>query len=200
MKMKLMSVFLTAASAIFAQEQMPTTRELPLEVKKSLVDSQTNSNWFGYMRLGVSDSRPNEMTSVQPGLGLGCRFGLPVGALDLSASYMGNDVKAEKSYFYTLPRVSYLMYLSPKKEQSLYAGAGLAFGGLKTNDAQKFDGIIPSVSVGYEMNRQQNWHSFFQIDVSQPALATSLEKGKSFMEVASASLGPIAECSVGFGY
>lgn len=200
MKMKLMSVFLTAASAIFAQEQMPTTRELPLEVKKSLVDSQTNSSWFGYMRLGVSDSRPNEMKSVLPGLGLGCRFGLPVGALDLSASYTGYDVQAKESYFYTLPRLSYLMYLSPKKEQSFYAGAGLAYGGMKNKDAATFNGIIPNVSLGYEMNRLQNWHSFIQLDVSQPALTTTLEKGKSFMQVASAKLGPIAECSVGFGY
>lgn len=199
MKKKLMSVFLTAASAIFAQEQMPTTRELPLEVKKSLVDSQTNSSWFGYMRLGVSDSRPNDnMKSVLPGLGLGCRYGLPVGSLDLSASYTGNDVNADKTYFYTLPRLSYLMYLSPKKEQSFYAGAGLAYGGMKNNDASTFSGIIPSVSLGYEMNRLQNWHSFIQLDVSQPALSTAKEK--PFMQVASAKLGPVAECSVGFGY
>jgi hypothetical protein len=198
MKTKLMTVFLTAASAIFAQEQMPTTRELPLEVKKSLVDSQTNSPWFGYMRLGVSDSRPNDMKNVLPGLGLGCRFGLPVGALDLSASYTGNDVRADGSYFYTLPRLSYLMYLSPKKEQSFYAGAGLAYGGLQNEDAKTFNGIIPSISLGYEMNRLQNWRSFIQLDVSQPALSTTTEK--PFMHVASATLGPIAECSVGFGY
>ena len=199
MKTKLMTVFLTAASAIFAQEQMPTTRELPLEVKKSLVDSQTDSAWFGYMRLGVSDSRANDnMKSVFPGLGLGCRYGLSFGALDLSASYTGNYVNSADTYFFTLPRLSYLMYLTPKKEQSFYAGAGLAYGGMKTKDATTFYGIIPSVSVGYEMNRQQNWHSFIQLDVSQPALSTNYEK--PFMHVASASLGPIAECSVGFGY
>ncbi len=202
MKKKLVTLFLTAASAIFAQEQMPTTRELPLEVKKSLVDSQTNRSWFSYMRLSVSNSRPNEMTSVLPGLGLGLRYNLSVGALDLSASYTGKDVKADGSYFYTLPRLSYLMYLSPKKDQSFYAGAGLAYGAMKNNDAktENFNGIIPSVSLGYEMNRQQNWRSFIQVDVSQPALTTTFEKGKSFMQVASASLGPIAECSVGFGY
>jgi hypothetical protein len=197
MKTKLMTLFVTAASAIFASEQMPTTQELPLEIKKSLVPAQTSSDWFGYMRLGVSDSRPNEMTAVLPGLGLGCRFGLPVGALDLSASYTGNDVKAENTYFYTVPRLSYLLYLSPHKAQSLYAGAGLAFGGVKNKDATTFDGIIPSVSAGYEMNRLQNWRSFIQVDVSQPALSTA--KG-TFMNVASAALGPIVECSVGFGY
>jgi hypothetical protein len=197
MKTKLMTLFVTAASAIFAQEQMPTTRELPLDVKQTFVDSQLKNNWFGYMRLGVSDARPNDMANVLPGLGLGFRYGLPVGSLDLSASYTGKDAKADGTYFYTLPRLSYLMYLSPKKEQSFYAGAGLAFAGIKNNDATTFHGLVPNVSVGYEMNRLQNWRSFIQVDVSQPAFSTA--KG-SFMDVASASLGPIAECSVGFGY
>jgi hypothetical protein len=198
MKTKLMTLFVTAASAIFASEQMPTTQELPLEVKKSLVDTKLNNNWFGYMRLGLSDSRPNKIASVLPGLGLGCRYGLSFGALDLSASYMGDDFKADGTYFYTLPRLSYLMYSSPKKDQSFYAGAGLAYGGMRNKDATTFNGIIPSVSVGYEMNRQQSWHSFIQVDFSQPAFATHSEK--PYMQVASAKLGPIAECSVGFGY
>ncbi len=198
MKTKLVTMFLTAASAIFASEQMPTTKELPLEVKKNLVDANLNSSWFSYMRLGVSDARPNEITRVLPGLGLGCRFGLPVGALDISASYTGTDVAAKGRYFYTAPRISYFLYASPKKEQSFYAGPGLAYGGMKTLDDATFNGIIPSLSVGYEMNRLQKWRSFIQVDVSQPAFSTTTTK--PFMHVASASLGPIAECSVGFGY
>ncbi|MBF8263065.1 MAG: hypothetical protein HW387_730 [Parachlamydiales bacterium] len=202
MKKQFVTAFLTAASAIFA-DQMPTTQELPLQVKQTLVDTKDVRNWFGYMRLGASDSRPNEMERVYPNLGLGFRFGLPLGALDVSSSYTGTDVGAEGTYFYTVPRVSYFMYASPKKEQSFYAGAGLAYGGMKTREmlAKKeaaFNGIIPSVTAGYEMNRHNNWRSFFQIDVSQPAFATSY--AKPYATLASATLGPIVEASVGFGY
>lgn len=207
MKTKFVIVFLTAASAIFA-DSMPTTQELPLQVKTALAEAKGVRNWFGYMRLGASDSRPNELAHVYPGLGLGFRFALPVGALDVSSSYSGSDVNAEGTYFYTVPCVSYLLYVSPEKDQSFYAGAGLAYGGLKTKemlkemetnkDASPFNGVIPSVSVGYEMNRHNNWRSFFQIDVSQPAFSTS--RAKPHMQLANANLGPIIAGSIGFGY
>lgn len=200
MKTKLVTVFLAAASAIFAVDSLPTT-QFPLEVKKSLNDTTTR-NWFGYMRLGASNARPNELERVTPDLAVGCRFGLPVGALDLSASYTGTDVGAKGRYFYTAPRVSYFLYSSPKKDASFYAGPGIAFGGMQCGvslmNMTTFTGIIPSLSAGYEMNRHHNWRSFFQIDVSQPAFKTS--KDKPYMKVASRDLGPIAECSVGFGY
>jgi hypothetical protein len=197
MKTKFVTLFLTAASVIFAAEPMPTTKELPLQVKRSPVAIE-HSNWFSYLRLSASDARPNEMGRVTPGVGLGFRFGLPIGALDVSASYNGTDVQAKGRYFYNAPRVAYFLYSSPQKDQSFYAGPGVAFGGMKTLDATTFTGIIPSLSVGYEMNRHQNWRSFLQVDVSQPAFTTA--KKKPFMEVASAKLGPIAEASIGFGF
>jgi hypothetical protein len=200
MKKKLMTAFLTAASLGFAAEQMPTTKELPIEVKHKMVEPvMLNSNWFGYLRMGLSDSRANTMEKVVPGLGLGCRFGLPVGALDLSATYTGDNYWAkQKSYvFSTFPRVAYFLYLSPAKEQSLYAGPGVAYG-IMQKKGVNFSGIIPSLSVGYEMNRLQNWRSFIQMDVSQPALST--DKVKPYMHKVSMDLGPVLEASVGFGY
>jgi hypothetical protein len=202
MKMKIMSALFAAATAVgFAAEPIAaTTNNLPLEAKQSLINSKTDRNWFGYMRMGVTDSRPTDAKQVLPGLGLGLRYALPDGALDLSTSYTGVDAFAEDatSYFYTLPRVSYFYYTSEAKQQSFYAGAGLAYGGIKGKDDASFNGIIPSVTLGYEMNRHENWRSFVQLDVSQPAFATTTSS--PFASVASASLGPIAEFSVGFGY
>ncbi len=204
MKTKLMTVFLAAASCGFAADQMPTTKELPLEVKSKMVDMQmTPSNWFGYMRMGLSDSRPNNLERVVPGLGLGFRFGLPVGAIDVSASYTGDNYfqKADKTYvFYTVPRVSYLYYISPAKDQSFYAGTGLAYGSLQSREGKtKFFGLLPSISLGYEMNRLQNWRSFVQMDVSTPAVTTATVNPTSWTW-ASLDQGPVAELSVGFGY
>ncbi len=201
MKMKLMTALFTAATAVgFAAEPIATTNDLPLEVKQNLVDGKMDRNWFGYMRMGIAESRPTDAAQVLPGLGLGVRYALPVGALDLSASYTGVDAFAEEatSYFYTLPRLSYLYYMTPTKQTSFFGGAGLAYGGLKGKGDASFSGIVPSVSVGYEMNRLENWRSFVQLDVSQPAFATLAER--PFAKVASASLGPIVEFSLGFGY
>ena len=206
MKTKFMTALLAATSCgLFAAEQMPTTKELPLEVKPKMADMQMNqSNWFSYVRMGLSDSRPNSMERVVPGLGLGLRYGLPVGALDVNASYTGDNYfqKATKSYvFYTIPRVSYLYYISPKKEQSFYVGSGLAYGSLQSTKAKtpKFFGLLPSVTLGYEMNRLQHWRSFVQLDVSTPAVSTEKFNPKTWT-LASLSQGPVAELSVGFGY
>jgi outer membrane translocation and assembly module TamA len=203
MKKKLMTALLLATGAFaFADDSAATTltNALPLEVKQSLVDAKQDRNWFGYMRMGLADSRPTDVTRVLPGLGLGVRYALPLGAIDVSASYTGDNVSASetKSYFYTLPRVSYLYYTAPTKQQSFYAGAGLAYAGLKTTTNATFSGLVPSVSLGYEMNRLEKWCSFVQLDVSQPALSTSTDR--PFLSLASAALGPIAEFSVGFGY
>lgn len=200
MKMKLITALLTTATAVtLSADPIAATNDLPLEVKQILVDSKMERNWFGYMRLNVTDSRP-DAKQVLPGAGLGLRYDLPVGAIDVSASYTGMDAFREEvtTYFYTLPRVSYFYYATPAKQQSFYGGAGLAFGGMKTTDAVTFTGLIPSVSLGYEMNRHENWRSFVQLDVSQPAFATST--GKPFMSLASIDLGPVAEFAVGFGY
>lgn len=201
MKMKLMSALFTAASAVgFAADPIAATNDLPLEVKQNLVDSKMERNWFGYMRMGLADSRPTDVKQVLPGLGLGLRYALPVGAIDISASYTGVEAFQDEAntYFYTLPRVSYFYYATPAKQQSFYAGAGLAYGGLKGDNDASFTGIVPSATLGYEMNRHENWRSFVQLDVSQPAVATSTTN--PYTKLASADLGPIAEFSVGFGY
>jgi len=238
MKMKLMTALFTTAIAVgFAADPIAATNDLPLEVKQTLAGSKMERTWFGYMRMGLTDSRPSDAKNVLPGLGLGIRYDLPVGAIDVSASYTGTDAfsKEPSTYFYTVPRISWFYYATPAKQQSFYGGAGLAFGGVKTKvtpvstdvtpafadvdaapvaDApaaaeatvatldglsnDKFMGLIPSVTLGYEMNRHENWRSFIQLDVSQPAFVTM--KDHTFMELADAKFGPVAEFCVGFGY
>ena len=201
MKTTIMSALLTAATALgFAAEPL-SANELPLQVKRSLAEDRvTSRNWFGYMRMGLSDSRPTDVKNVLPGLGAGARYSIGSGAIDLSASYTGDNpfVDQTETYFYTVPRLSYLYYATPSKEQSFFGGAGLAYGGLKSSDTTLFNGLIPSISLGYEMNRLQNWRSFVQLDISQPAVATA--SSKPFAKMATWSLGPIAELAFGFGY
>ncbi len=222
MKTKLATLLLTAASGFGFAAELPMNHDsLPREVRLSLADARADRDWLAYVRMGLADSRADNvnMTHVVPGLGAGVRYALPLGAIDLSASYTGTDAFAKEveSYFYTLPRATYLLYASPSRQQSFYAGAGLAFGGVKKtfvtpvvveavatevtlSSSETFTGLVPNVSVGYEMNRLQNWRSFIQLDVSQPAVAFTTVKDKAFMSIADAKFGPLVELSVGFGY
>lgn len=199
MKHKLMTAFFTAAATLgFAVE--PIT--LPNPVSKTLGFETTDYNdWRGYVRLGLTNSRPNDASRVFPDVGVGVRLALPLGTLDLFTSYTGDNPftsNDEKAYFYTAPRASYLLHLSPSKNESLYGGAGIAFGGLRKADQTTFHGIIPSLSVGYEMNRLQRISNFVQLDVSQPALATSWSS--PVVDTVSWDLGPIVQLSAGCGF
>ena len=202
MKKKFATALLTLATALaFADEQTLTQptygQNLPTEKKLAISEKTSLNKSYTYLRMGVTDTYPTNSVQIVPGLGLGYRLSAGDGALDLSANYTrGKGLTGEEtSYFYTLPKATYLHYLAPTKGQSVYAGAGLAFGGMKNKEGTKFQGLIPSATVGYEMNRKTNFRSFVQLDVSQPAIAANLTKaeGKGFP-------GPIAEISVGAGF
>ncbi len=190
MKKEITTAILTLATALgFAQEAIPevlpniaqiqTTPALP-----SIKEKVTPNKSFGYLRMGVSDSNL-QTTSIEmiPGFGLGYRFVSGSSAFDISGSFNRRetitDEGKERTYLYTVPKVNYLYYVD-----SFYAGAGAAWGGVKTEDTN-FVGIIPNVAVGYELNRTGTLRSFVQLDVSQPAIA-ALKNGpipKPFAEI-----------------
>ncbi len=196
---------MTLATAFgFAQAATPETvlpNLVQLEVKPALPSLEekvsSSKRSFGYLRMGVTDSQLPTPDNVQilPGLGLGYRLTSGPAAIDISASYNRRDVRTdegkEHTWVYTFPKANYLHYASPAKNNSFYAGGGLAWAGIKTKDEREFHGLVPNVAVGYEMNRNAAWRSFVQLDVSQAAIAAS-QKGDL--------PGPFAEVSVGAGF
>ncbi len=185
----------------FAQESVPALiSDIGIDKKPviSLDEKATPKKGYTYLRMGVSDSYPAEAiedVKMVPGLGLGYRLTSGSSAIDISASYNRRYTRDEEgkkdTYFYTVPKANYLHYISADKNSSLYAGGGLAWGGMKTKDEREFMGLIPNIAAGFEMNRHASWKSFIQIDVSQPAIAAASKGGLP---------GPLAEISVGAGF
>ena len=194
------AILMAASSLVFADETTAmslSTTDLPKEKITTVEKISPSSKSFTYLKMGAMDTYPTDTVQIVPGLGLGYRLNTGDGAVDFSANYTrGTGLNGkEVTYFYTFPKVSYLHYLSPSKSQSLYVGAGLAFGSLKNKEMAKFIGLIPSATLGYEMNRKANFRSFLQLDVSQPAVAAKLTRndGVKFP-------GPVAEFSLGVGF
>src|SRR3990167_1154640 len=181
MKKTFASVILTAVATLaFAEEPVqPYSAPLIVPIEKLPVGEKDFSNGTLYLRMGIADTYPAENPHVIPGLGLGYRINAGAGALDFSANYtQGTGLKGEqkRTFFYTLPKVAYLHYLTPSGAQSLYAGGGLAFGGLKNKEDTRFTGLIPNATLGYEMSRKSPLRTFIQLDVSQPAVAATLDR------------------------
>jgi hypothetical protein len=179
MKKTIATTFLTIASAFgFAQEasveQPAIIAAAPIEISAPMPKIEEARPSFVYIRMDVSDSKLNELSKrdVIPGLGLGYRIVSGASAIDISANYN----KGEDRYVASLPKVNYLYYLSPAKNQSFYAGAGLAWGWIKSTTEEtkeKFQGLVSNAALGYEMNRKGPIRGFAQLDVGQATLAAS---------------------------
>jgi hypothetical protein len=185
-----------AALAVFAHAESTATQFLSdlSKDRQELPDLATRpSAGFTYFRFAAADSTPTSSVQIVPGLGAGYRMTVGDGAFDFSASY--SSAKGWKegtgdSYFWTLPRISYVHYLNPIGGQSLYAGLGLAWGGLETKNGANFEGVISSATLGFEL-RGALFRTFTELNVSQPTIARAVFP--SFP-------GPIAEISIGAGF
>jgi hypothetical protein len=197
------SIFSLVAAGCFAVDAASVTEKLtstniPNEKTLNVLENTSTSKDFFYVRMDVADTQAHVIPQLtqnffMPKLGLGYRMNQGVSAIDISTSYGYSENKDEASYSYyaNLPKVSYLRYVSPRSKSSIYYGAGAAVVAMRSTDAAEFVGIVPSASVGFEMNRDAAWHSFVQLDVSQPAIA-AIQKGKF--------PGPLAEIAVGAGF
>lgn len=197
MKKTLATLAMTTMTVAFAQEL-----NFPLDTKVQSTDTI-------YMKIGANESDiPKNDETVMPGLGIGYRTAFDHHAVDVSVEGNARQIRniaQEKvtNYSYALP-VKYLYIVNPKSNNSLYAGAGLAIGGIQQTTViaaadevlnedgtiatasviaedkfQEFHGFIPNVTVGYEFNRMGAVKTFVQLDVSQPALAVT--KSGDFM-------------------
>ncbi len=224
MKKTITTLFLTTAIALgFAQEQTISANAFAQPKTHFPVDSQeAGHKGTIYIKMGANESElPKNDEKLMPGLGLGYRAAFGHHAVDVSADANRREIRdvadaKTVNYSYTLPKVNYLFYVTPASNSSLYAGAGLGFGGMKDttvvaaveemkdeaglvttqaaaahNKVQEFHGIIPNASVGYEFGRNTSVRTFVQLDVSQPAVA-ALKEGEFF--------GPKVELSLGAGF
>lgn len=197
MKTKIATTLFSIATVLgFAQEAPIVQPSSALPVAPAKVETTVRSSLF-YVQMGLADADPLNKVQALPGLGLGYRVGGEKSSFDFAIKgTRQKDANGEETYFYTLPRVSYLRYISPTQAQSFYVGAGMAWGGVREAEGKVFSGLIPSLSAGYEMNRFQNWGSFIQLDVSQPAVSTREISSWSWSELPR----PVAEIALGLGF
>lgn len=180
-----------STTCVFAQENDTATNQIiqtmtapaPLS-KKGEKDS------LCYLRMGVS---PLQAVGAIPGIGIGYRLYSGSTAVDFSTSVNGLCSEDAKAFTYMLPKANYLYFLTPAEKNSVYFGAGLGWGGIykKTEAKEEFNGLIANASLGYEIERKEDFRSFVQLDLNQPTIAASKQ---------SAFPGPSAELAAGIGF
>lgn len=147
----------------------PYRAPLRIDPKETVSPKQSHL----YLRLNVTEPNPGNRRPIVPGLGLGYRKVSGSSALDFSAGYSQRRHHGKTEYI-TLPKMSYLYYFAPIETQSLYIGPGIAYGRIKNKGKSRFEGFIPSATLGYEITRRSNMLTFLQLDMSVPVLGTKM--------------------------
>lgn len=192
MKKKFATAMFTISTAFgFAQDA--TIQHFPSKLDVTLYKSEEKlpKNAFTYVRTEVA---PLAAAGCVPGIGIGYRISSASSALDFSTGYSGGRSEDGDGAAWTFPKINYFQYLSSKEDNSVYAGGGIALGGIMTeseNTYSHFHGLIANATLGYEMHRTERFRSFVQVDVNQPTVAS--HKSGSFP-------APWAALSVGAGF
>jgi hypothetical protein len=208
MKKSFFAAMMALTASIFADPALSAIPET--QAPSQLFEtSSPPKQGFLYVRFAAGENDMAQAAPLAPGLGLGYRRLVGDGAADISFSGIGISEHSNSQYFWAAPKVSYYHFLQPNATRSLYAGGGLAWGGVRVEgEAEKvtnpldgteelhstykrFTGIMPSATLGYEFNRNSSILAFTEITLTQPALA--VERQGKFP-------GPMAELSVGVGF
>lgn len=116
---------------------------------------------YNYIKMGGGIT--GRKGDISPTVTFGKRFDRGDSAIDLSINFIGNN----RRIFYALPKILYLVYLSPEADTSLYCGAGLSFGGTTGSSKTKFTGIQGELAVGYEFSRTKHIRTFVELNATQ---------------------------------
>lgn len=139
-------------------------------------------NSFTYFKLGGGVLSAKDWNNLVPGIGYGRRYQWGEKAVDLSINYAGSG---KVGSFYTLPKIMYLHSLSPSRNNSIYVGGGLSWGGIHNKHhkkdhkhdgkhrSQKFQGIFGEFALGYEFQRNCPIRTFVEFNLSQGIIAHS---------------------------
>lgn len=165
------------------------------------VCTKTKSN---YIKLGYGiistrrsiDGYKKKRLSDAPVIAVGRRYFYDGDAIDISASFGFKKDGGVNAYYYTLPKVLYLKYLSSDQPNSLYLGAGASWNGVKTavsvlreerwgneiytfksEESNNFQGIALEAVLGYEMARTRDFRSFVELNIGQPLISAYKKNG-----------------------
>lgn len=186
MKKTIFSILTLATSFCFAD--VPSPALPPIDFNAKMPSSDPSKQGYFYLRFATSDADFIYNHSVCPGFGFGYRRLANDGAIDISIN--GNGSFHFQKSCWTIPKVSYLHYLTPNEEKSAYIGAGLAWGGVDMGRGKDFIGIIPNATLGYEFAHKMPLLGFTELNISQPAIPL----------IHSGFPGPIFELSIGGGF
>lgn len=171
MKKNLILLLLFFSSSLFAE----------CEPQRAECESRLlGREMFTYVEIGGAALFVGQKSETSPAIGIGRRYCTPYSAIDVSFHILPGD---NGVFLYSTPRILYLHYFEPEAFNSLYAGGGLSYSGMKgakqkDSEGEKierksFNGVAAELVLGYEFCRQSYLRPFAQITLTQALIATN---------------------------
>jgi hypothetical protein len=136
-----------------------------------------------------------------PTFGAGYRRELDRIALDISMSFVvGTDDENASGGTFAIPRLMFLGYQDPLKDESLYYGAGISYGLTAAEDSEgdayAGAGLQGHLVAGYEAFRSSTIRGFVQFEATLPFYKSKLDFGTG----AESRYTPTFSINLGFGW
>jgi hypothetical protein len=181
---------------------MKNGSQVSLNAKMLPRESSEVKQGIVYVRFLATDPSVFTQYQVNPGVGVGYRRLKGRNGFDVLGAFASRVGHGRDAYTWTLPKVSYLHYLNPLGDQTVYLGAGLGFGGIeskrttgkglqKRHEQHEFIGLLGHITAGVEWCRREACVLMSEFGVTQPLVPANNPKGFS---------GPSAEISLGLGF
>jgi len=176
--------------------------QIPADTKMTATEQAELKHGILYVRFFAADPSVLTQYQVHPGGGIGYRRVQGSKAFDIFGTWGGKGSLHKDAYTWTCPKVSYLHYVNPYADQTIYLGAGLGFGGIQSTRKivkaleptiihNRFIGILGHVTAGVEWCRREACVVMSELSISQPLVPANHPT-----EI----MGPSADLSLGLGF
>lgn len=150
------------------------------------------------LKMGIANIYGSQSSHViSPSIALAKRFEIPQAAIEVSMQYAGVENDHRESDHFSLPKIMYLKFHTPDNPNTIYYGGGLSWSEVEQTDSHNpannghFEGIFLEGALGYEIHRDQKIRTTFELNISQPVVASSRQGTHP---------GPSIFASIGFGF
>jgi len=171
------------------------------EISEDDIQIKSIKHQFTYIRLGVGTSFSNNNPQIMPSLGLGKRYQYSHIGIDISANWMAKNFKTgSNEYYFSIPKILLLFFITPKSNASFYFGFGPSYGRIVSpqkgtpfdsdyQEERKFLGVLAEGTIGLEIAPKHAVKSFIGFDIAYPLAASSETEDKINKPVVSGSFG-----------
>lgn len=190
-------LYAVALSSLFCSPTVLAENYSNLDRGVTRYESNNPGNLY-QIKLGAGIAQSGKHNASMPLISVGKRYEVGDAAIEISTAWGTHKSDSGfKTIFFSLPKITYLVFVNPNSSDSIYYGGGFSWGSIVQKGPRNliektyFTGIFAEGTLGYELHRTTAIRTMVELSLSQPLVANS-KRG--------AQPGPTGFLSLIFGF